>query len=165
MLSLMKNLLCVSGTPSFYARASGNVTGTDFRGSGYKFQTVLTNKGDVYNSDNGVITIPESGIWALTISVEVTHRFDSLYVERSPNPKMSSFARTDTSSFLLVRTFSYKDRKLWSSAYNTTILPTRSSISGWLIGPGKFTFNKGSIYYKSEVTKATSCKKIIKIAN
>lgn len=160
----MKNLLCVSGTPSFYARASSNVTGTDFRDSGYRFQTVLTNKEDVYNPDNGLITTPESGIWALTISVEVT-KFDNFYIERSPNPKMSSFARTDTSSFLLLRTFSYKDRKLWSSAYNTTILPTRSSISGWLNGPGKFTFNKGSIYCKSKVTKATSYKIIIKNAN
>lgn len=143
---LQNNYSVFPGTPSFYARASANVTGSNFPDSGYKFQTVLTNNGNVYNPDNGIITIPESGIWALTISVEVTHRFDNLYIGRSPNPTMSAFAGTDTSSFLSFRTFSYKDRKLWYSAYNTTILPARSSISGWLIGPGKFTCNKGSIY-------------------
>lgn len=97
---LQNNYYVFPGTPFFYARASANVTGSDFRDSGYKFQSVLTNNGVVYNPDNGVITIPESGLWALTISVEVTNRFDNLFIGRSRNPKVSAFARTDTSSLL-----------------------------------------------------------------
>lgn len=101
-------------TSSFYARASTNLTGPVSRDIGYKFQSVLTNNGDVYNPDNGVITIPETGIWALTISVEVSNRFDSLSVRKSHiNPRMWTYSKEDTSSSLLVRTLSFSDRLLW----------------------------------------------------
>lgn len=123
-------------TPSFYARASTNLKDSVFLKVGFKFQTVLTNNGDVYNPDNGVITIPESGIWALTISAEVSRGFDSLSVgEPHINPRIWTFRKEDTSSSLLFRNLSYGDRLFWYSSYNTTLTATRSSISGWLIGP------------------------------
>lgn len=115
------------------------------RDSGYKFQTVLTNNRLVYNPDNGVITIPETGIWALTISVEVNRGFDSLYViGRSSNPRIYVHSGEDTSSSLVVLTLSFGDKLHWYSSYKSTILSTRSSISGWLIGPSKFTCTKGT---------------------
>uniref|UniRef100_A0A8W8M691 C1q domain-containing protein n=1 Tax=Magallana gigas TaxID=29159 RepID=A0A8W8M691_MAGGI len=123
-------------TPSFYARASTNLTAPASRDSGYKFQSVLTNNEHVYNPDSGVITIPETGIWALTISVETMGTFDSIYVEKSyTNPRIWAFLNEDTSSSLLVRTFSYGDKLHWYSFSNSTLLAPRSSISGWLIGP------------------------------
>lgn len=124
-------------TPTFYARASTNLTAPVSRDSGYKFQTVLTNNRLVYNPDNGVITIPETGIWALTISVEVNRSFDSLYVigRSLSNPRIYVHSGEDTSSSLVVLTLSFGDKLHWYSSYKSTILPTRSSISGWLIGP------------------------------
>lgn len=124
--------------PSFYARTSTNLTGPVSRDSGYKFQSVLTNNEHVYNPDIGVITIPETGSWALTISVETMRTFDSIYVEETyTNPRMWAFSKKDTSSSLLVRIFSYGDKLHWYSSYNSTVLATRSSISGWLFGPSK----------------------------
>lgn len=99
---------------------------------------MLTNNEHVYNPDSGVITIPETGIWALTISVETMGTFDSIYVEKSyTNPRIWAFLNEDTSSSLLVRTFSYGDKLHWYSFSNSTLLAPRSSISGWLIGPSK----------------------------
>eukprot|EP00105_Crassostrea_gigas_P006440 XP_011420373.1 PREDICTED: C1q-related factor-like [Crassostrea gigas] len=83
-------------TPSFYARASTNLKGSVFRASkvGFKFQTVLTNNGDVYNPDNGVITIPETGVWALTISAETSTGFDGLSVGEPHNhPRIWTFRK------------------------------------------------------------------------
>lgn len=123
-------------TLSFYARASTNLTSPDIRDSGYKFQNVLTNNGGLYNPDNGVITIPDTGIWALTISVETTRSFDSLNVGRSIyHPRVYVYSEEDTASFLLIMTLSLGDRLYWHSSYNTTLLPVHSAISGWLIGP------------------------------
>ncbi|XP_065936907.1 uncharacterized protein [Magallana gigas] len=125
-------------TPSFYARASTNLKGSVFRASkvGFKFQNVLTNNGDVYNPDNGVITIPETGVWALTISAEVSTGFDCLSVGKPHiHPRIWIFLKEDTSSSLIFRNLSYGDRLFWYSSYNETLTATRSSISGWLIGP------------------------------
>lgn len=107
---------------------------------------MLTNNGLVYNPDNGVITIPETGIWALTISVEVNRSFDSLYVigRSLSNPRIYVHLGEDTSSSLVVLTLSFGDKLHWYSSYKSTILSTRSSISGWLIGPSKFTCTKGT---------------------
>nr|XP_034306423.1 uncharacterized protein LOC105333784 [Crassostrea gigas] len=125
-------------TPSFYARASTYLTAPASRDSGYKFQSVLTDNEHVYNPDNGVITIPETGIWALTISVETMGTFDSIFIEEMHTiPRIWAYVNEDTSSSLLVGTFSYGDKLPWYSFSNSTLLATRSSISGWLIGPSK----------------------------
>lgn len=118
-----------------------------FRKVGFKFQNVLTNNRDMYNPDNGVITNPKTGFWALTISAEVTTGFDSLYVgEPYTNPRIWTFTKEDTSSSLLFRNLSYGDRLFWYSTFNETLTATRSSISGWLIGP-----SKGFIKYTKQI--------------
>uniref|UniRef100_K1R4J1 Complement C1q-like protein 4 n=1 Tax=Magallana gigas TaxID=29159 RepID=K1R4J1_MAGGI len=78
----------------------------------------------------------ETGIWALTISAETSTGFDSLSVgEPHINPRIWTIEKEDTSSSLLFRNLSYGDRLFWYSTFNETLTATRSSISGWLIGP------------------------------
>lgn len=137
--------------------------GSVFRVSkvGFKFQNVLTNNGDVYNPDNGVITIPETGVWALTISAEVSTGFDGLSVGKPHiHPRIWIFLKEDTSSSLIFRNLSYGDRLFWYSSYNETLTATRSSISGWLIGPIKCLLAKDSLNTQNKFAYA-SCYKVI----
>lgn len=39
----------------------------------YKFQNVLNNNGDIYNPNDGVSAIPDTGVWAMTISVRTNY--------------------------------------------------------------------------------------------
>lgn len=122
---------------------------------------MLTNNGDVYNPDNGVITIPETGVWALTISAEISTGFEVLS-EGDPyiNPRIYTIEKADTSSSLLFRNLSYGDRLFWHSTYNETLTASRSSISGWLIGPSKCLLAKDSLNTQNKIAYA-SCFKVI----
>lgn len=73
--------LNVVDTPPFYASASQNLFKPDFRDGRYKPQNVLTYNGDVYYPNNGMITILETEVWTLTISVgsNKENAFSKLY--------------------------------------------------------------------------------------
>lgn len=115
----------------------------------------------MYNPDNGIITIPETGIWALTISAETSTGFDSLYIgEPYINARKWTFRKEDTSSSLLFRNLSYGDRLFWYSTYKETLMATRSSISGWLIGPSKCLLAKDSLNTQNKFAYG-SCYKVI----
>nr|XP_022300991.1 uncharacterized protein LOC111109200 [Crassostrea virginica] len=68
------------GAPSFYARVS--LSDSQSNGSEIRFHNVLNNNKDMYNPETNTFTAQESGLYALTASVEVTDGQAYLSVKR-----------------------------------------------------------------------------------
>lgn len=109
-------------TPSFYDLVSPILS---------RHQNQLTNNGAVYNPDNGVIAIPETGVWTLTISVGAIEEILSRRAEITIPSYVDSISKWWHGVFLVLLTL-FKGEKVhcYSNGNNMQFL---STISGWYI--------------------------------
>ena len=133
------------GNSSLYVRAMSqlNQPSTAFRG--YPFQSVINN-GNHYDSNKGIYTCPEDGLYAFTFTVEASNgRALSVYLYRSGSqlisfsvwPDAASGNYVDTSSTLQIYSLSKGDT---ISVYgNSVIEPLHSTFAVWRIGNSKYS--------------------------
>lgn len=123
----ISNITLVSGTPSFFARAYTSLPWNDSFRYRYKFQSVLTNNGDIINWS-------KTGVWPISMSVDamVISFRDTL------GNIIGSFSRH---TFLLITAKFATGR--WTALvffFTATLIPVRFTMSGWLFGPSRYTY-------------------------
>ena len=110
---------------------------------GYPFQSVINN-GDHYDSNKGIYTCPEDGLYAFTFTVEASNGRDfSVYPYRSGShlssisvwPDAASGDYVDTSSTLQIYSLSQGDK---INVRGGVIEPLHSTFSVWRIVNSKY---------------------------
>nr|XP_022296773.1 uncharacterized protein LOC111106402 isoform X2 [Crassostrea virginica] len=128
------------GNFSLYARAMSqlNQPSTAFRG--YPFQSVI-NKGNHYDSNTGIYTCPEDGLYAFTFTLEASNgRALHVYLYRSGRslspfsvfPDAASGDYVDTSSTLQIYSLSKGDTIYVDGRF--VVEPLHSTFAVWRIG-------------------------------
>ena len=135
-------LVCFLGNSSFYAKAMSSLTRPTSSNYGFPFQSVVDN-GNVYDSNKGIFTCPEAGIYVFAFAVEASHNRDFMvYFYRGGSkqsligvwPDASNGVNADTSSTLQMIRMSRGDTiYLYPSDSDGTLEPLHSTFSGWRI--------------------------------
>lgn len=100
----------------------------------YKFQNMLTNNGDMYNPNDGVSAIPETGVWDMMISVGTNYWQGDLFLRHVRKHYWVPVVSQNKSSSLLLLTLPVEMNCIGIFYLKkTTIIPLRSIMSGWLI--------------------------------
>ena len=133
------------GNSSLYARAMSQLSKPSTFSRGYPFQSVI-NKGNHYDSNKGIYTCPEDGLYAFTFTVEASngrdinvflYRSESSFSSFSVFPDAASGDYVDTSSNLQIYSLSKGDKM---SVYGYgAIEPLHSTFSVWRIGNNKYS--------------------------
>ena len=132
------------GNSSLYARALSQLSRPSTTSRGYPFQSVV-NIGNHYDSNTGIYTCPEDGLYAFTFTVEASNgRAFHVYLCRSGRslspfsvvPDAASGDYVDTSSILRIYSLSQGD-KIY--VYGSVIEPLHSTFAVWRIGNSKYS--------------------------
>ena len=112
---------------------------------GYPFQSVINN-GNHYDSNTGIYTCPEDGLYAFTFTVEASNGRDFGVLLYRSGSQLSSFSvysdaasgdYVDTSSNLRIYSLSKGDT---ISVYGDGVIePLHSTFSVWRIGNSKYS--------------------------
>ena len=133
------------GNSSLYARAMSQLSKPSTTSRGYPFQSVINN-GNHYDSNTGIYTCPEDGLYTFTFTIEASYgRGFSVYLYRSGS-RLSSFSvwpdaasgdYVDTSSTLRIFSLSKGDT---ISVYGDGVIePLHSTFAVWRIGNSKYS--------------------------
>ena len=142
------------GNSSLYARALSKLSWPSTTSRGYPFQSVINN-GNHYDSNTGIYTCPEDGLYAFTFTLEASngrYPYVSLYQSGSQlspfaiYPYASSGDYVDTSSTLQIYSLSQGDT---ISVYGDGVIePLHSTFSVWRIGNSKYSSRDFFMKYK-----------------
>ncbi|XP_078340940.1 uncharacterized protein LOC111106401 isoform X3 [Crassostrea virginica] len=127
------------GNSSLYARAMSQLNPPSTTARGYPFQSVINN-GNHYDSNTGIYTCPEDGLYAFTFTVEASNGRNFNALLRRSGRSLSSISvwsdvasgdYVDTSSTLQIYSLSQGD-KIY--VYGSVIEPLHSTFAVWRIG-------------------------------
>ena len=133
------------GNSSLYARALSQLSRPSTNSRGYPFQSVINN-GNHYDSNTGIYTCPEDGLYAFTFTLEASNgRNPNARLYRSGSqlgpfaiyPRASSGDFVDTSSNLQIYSLSQGDTIY---VYGGGVIePLHSTFAVWRIGDSKYS--------------------------
>ena len=132
------------GNSSLYARAMSQLNQPSTYSRGYPFQSVINN-GNHYDSNKGIYTCPEDGLYAFTFTIEASNdRGFNVYLYRSGS-RLSSFGvwsdsaggdYLDTSSTLQIYRLSQGDKM---NVHGSGVVePLHSTFSVWRMVNSKY---------------------------
>ena len=133
------------GNSSLYARAMSQLKEPSTTSRGYPFQSVINN-GNHYDSNKGIYTCPEDGLYAFTFSVEASNgRAFHVYLYRSGRslspfsvfPDAASGDYVDTSSTLQIYSLTKGDTICVRGS--GVVEPLHSTFAVWRIGNSKYS--------------------------
>ena len=131
------------GNSSLYARAMSQLNKPSTLSRGYPFQSVINN-GNHYDSNKGIYTCPEDGLYAFTLTIETSNGLAlRVFLYRSGRgvlsvlPDAASGDYVDTSSTLRIFSLSKGDT---ISVYGDGVIePLHSTFAVWRIGNSKYS--------------------------
>ena len=132
------------GNSSLYARAMSQLNQPSTYSRGYSFQSVI-NKGNHYDSNKGIYTCPEDGLYAFTFTVEASNGSAYHVQMYRSGSRLSLFSvwtdaasgdYVDTSSTLQIYSLSQGDKIYVRGG---VIEPLHSTFAVWRIGNSKYS--------------------------